>query len=95
MTTPEQPHEPPAGLRIAYVPGVTLTKWRRIWAERFPEDELTIREVTEKDQRAVLIEDVADIVADLEKGFEAVRSLPAVPSAPSAATPASTDESAA
>ena len=44
---------------------------------------------------SVGIEDVADIVADLEKGFEAVRSLPAVPSAPSAATPASTDESAA
>ncbi|NCD18797.1 MAG: bifunctional o-acetylhomoserine/o-acetylserine sulfhydrylase [Actinobacteria bacterium] len=39
---------------------------------------------------SVGIEDVADILADLAKGFEAVRSLPAVPSAPSAATPAET-----
>ena len=61
MTTPEQPHEPPAGLRIAYVPGVTLTKWRRIWAERFPGHELTILEVTEKNQRDVLVEDLADM----------------------------------
>lgn len=77
MTTPEQPHEPPAGLRIAYVSGVTLTKWRRIWAERFPEDELTILEVTEKDQRAVLIEDVADMCfVRLPIGREDLHAIP-------------------
>lgn len=35
---------PPAGLSVGYVPGVTLAKWRRVWAERYREP-LTVTEV--------------------------------------------------
>ena len=47
---------PPArsGLRIGFVPGVTLTKWRTIWRERFPRVPLDVIEVPEADQRRVL-----------------------------------------
>lgn len=41
-------------LRIGFVPGVTLTKWRRIWAERFPGVPLEVVEVAAADQRRVL-----------------------------------------
>ncbi len=58
MPNPEPTHdggEPTAsGLRIGYVPGVTLTKWRRIWAERFPRVPLDVVEVPRAEQRAVL-----------------------------------------
>ena len=37
-------------LTIGFVPGVTLTKWRRIWAERYPRHRL---EVVEIEQTAV------------------------------------------
>ncbi len=46
---------------MAFVPGVTLTKWRRIWAERFPRVPLEVVEVTEAGQRAVLDDGVADM----------------------------------
>lgn len=42
------------GLRIGFVPGVTLTKWRRIWGERYPRTPLEVVEVAEDEQRAVL-----------------------------------------
>ncbi|MFD0866616.1 LysR substrate-binding domain-containing protein, partial [Tessaracoccus lubricantis] len=42
------------GLRIGFVPGVTLTKWRRIWAERFRAP-LEVVDVTEADQRRALV----------------------------------------
>lgn len=42
------------GLRIGYVPGVTLTKWRRIWGERFRET-LEVVDVTEADQRRAVV----------------------------------------
>lgn len=48
------PDGPPAGyerLRIGYVPGVTLTKWRRVWQERRPRDPLEIVAVSEAQQR--------------------------------------------
>lgn len=41
---------------IAYVPGVTLSKWARIWAERVPEVPLRLLGVTEPEQTAVLHE---------------------------------------
>jgi len=44
----------PAGLRVGFVPGVTLTKWRRIWADRFHKVPLHVVEVTQADQRATL-----------------------------------------
>lgn len=36
------------------MPGVTLTKWRRVWAERLPRTPLTVVEVAEADQRSAL-----------------------------------------
>ena len=50
MTTPA--HLP---LRVGYVPGVILTKWRRIWEERFPDTPLAITPVTEPDARGALL----------------------------------------
>lgn len=38
------------------MPGVTLTKWRRVWGERNPRNTLEVVEVTESDQRRLLIE---------------------------------------
>lgn len=43
-----------AALRVGHVPGVTLTKWRRVWAERLPDTPLEVVEVTQADQRAAL-----------------------------------------
>ena len=59
MTTPQAPG--PRGLRIGFVPGVTLTKWRRIWAERFPRVPLEVTEVAEADQRRALDDGVVDM----------------------------------
>ncbi len=44
-------------LRVGHVPGVTLTKWRRVWAERLPDVPLEVVEVTQADQRAALSDD--------------------------------------
>lgn len=52
MTTPTQPER--TGLRIGFVPGVTLTKWRRIWDERFRRVPLEVTEVGEAEQRHAL-----------------------------------------
>lgn len=41
-------------LAIAFVPGVTLTKWTRVWAERRPDLPLTVTETSEAEQVAVL-----------------------------------------
>ncbi len=41
------------GLRIGAVPGVTLTKWRRVWAERF-DVPLSVRDVPDDEQLAGL-----------------------------------------
>lgn len=53
MSKPEQPAAR-AALRVGFVPGVTLTKWRGIWRERFPRTPLIVVEVAEHDQRRVL-----------------------------------------
>lgn len=52
MTTPSQPGR--THLRIGFVPGVTLTKWRRIWQERFRNVPLEVVEVAEAEQRRAL-----------------------------------------
>lgn len=44
---------PVPGLRIGHVRGVTLTRWRRVWAERFVAP-LHVREVSDADQLAGL-----------------------------------------
>lgn len=41
-------------LRVGFVPGVTLRKWRSIWDERFRRVALEVVEVAETDQRRVL-----------------------------------------
>lgn len=48
-------------LRVGFVPGVTLTKWRRIWADRFPRLGLDVVEVNESDQHGALIEEAVDL----------------------------------
>lgn len=53
--------EPAAALRIGFVRGVTLTKWRRIWAERYPRVPLDTVEVAEADQRRVLVDGALDM----------------------------------
>lgn len=42
------------GLQVGFVPGVTLTKWRTTWKERFPRVPLEVVEVRATDQRSVL-----------------------------------------
>ena len=48
-------------LRVGFVPGVTLTKWRRIWAERFPRLVLDVVEVPEAGQQAALLGETVDL----------------------------------
>jgi len=47
--------------RIAFVPGVTLAKWTRIWAERRPDVPLEVTMIGEGEQVAVLREGLADV----------------------------------
>lgn len=46
---------------MGFVPGVTLTKWRGVWAERFPRQPLEVVEVDQHDQRRVLDDGDADL----------------------------------
>lgn len=50
-----------AGLRVGFVPGVTLTKWRTMWAQRFPRRPLDVVEVAVDDQRRVLEGGATDV----------------------------------
>lgn len=57
-TTPVAPRP---RLRVGHVPGVTLTKWRTIWGDRFPRTRLEIVEVEQARQRQVLVDDEVDV----------------------------------
>ncbi|WP_067808740.1 LysR family transcriptional regulator [Nocardia beijingensis] len=46
--------EVPAALRVGFVPGVTVSKWTRIWAERFPDVPLEVSALAQADQEAAL-----------------------------------------
>ena len=59
MTTPRDLG--PGTLRVGIVPGVTVTKWRRIWEDRFPRTPLSVVEVTEAEQRRSLLGDIVDM----------------------------------
>lgn len=48
-------------LRVGFVPGVTLTRWRRTWAERYPRLGLDVVEVEQADQRAALTDERVDM----------------------------------
>jgi DNA-binding transcriptional LysR family regulator len=59
MSTPPGPERP--SLRVGKVPGVTVSKWYGIWAERFPRVRLIVTDVDEKDQRRVLTGGEVDV----------------------------------
>lgn len=59
MTTSSRPDV--AGLRVGFVPGVTLTKWRRIWEERFRRVPLAVLEIEQADQRRALLDGDVDL----------------------------------
>lgn len=48
-------------LRIAFVPGVTITKWTRTWAERHPSRPLEILPISEQEQLTVIAEGRVDV----------------------------------
>ncbi len=48
-------------LRVGFVPGVTLRKWRTIWQERFRHVTLEVAEVGEAEQRRILDDDAVDL----------------------------------
>jgi DNA-binding transcriptional LysR family regulator len=52
--------EVPPSFRLAYVPGVTPSKWVRIWNERFPDVPLTLHSVTAAEAPGVLRDGEAD-----------------------------------
>lgn len=56
----EQPVERTV-LRVGFVPGVTLRKWRTIWDERFRRVTLEVSEVPPSEQRRVLDDGEADL----------------------------------
>lgn len=49
------------GLRVGFVPGVTVTKWRRIWADRFRRIDLVVVEVAQSAQRGALADGRVDM----------------------------------
>ncbi len=52
---------PVPALRIGFVPGVTVTKWTRIWVDRFPGTPLTVEVIEEPDQLTALREGRVDM----------------------------------
>jgi DNA-binding transcriptional LysR family regulator len=50
-----------APFRIGFMPGVTTTKWTRIWAERHPDISLEVFATGADDQLAVLHDNRADV----------------------------------
>ncbi|WP_159838806.1 LysR family transcriptional regulator [Nocardia sp. CY41] len=46
--------EAAAVLRVGFVPGVTVSKWTRIWAERFPDTPLEVSALAQAEQEAAL-----------------------------------------
>ncbi|MET8422649.1 LysR family transcriptional regulator [Nocardia sp. NPDC004860] len=59
-----EPEPAPAAadrLRVGFVPGVTVTKWERIWRERFPEVALELTPIPMKEQEQALRTDAVDM----------------------------------
>ena len=50
-----------AALSVAFVPGVTVTKWTRIWAERHPETPLIILPTDQPQQVSVVLDGTAQL----------------------------------
>ncbi|MFI5782996.1 LysR family substrate-binding domain-containing protein [Nocardia sp. NPDC051570] len=51
----------PDALRVGYVPGVVVTRWGRVWAERFPDSPLDLIGVPQAEQEAALREGRVDM----------------------------------
>ncbi|WP_069161811.1 LysR family transcriptional regulator [Nocardia altamirensis] len=56
---PEPSAEP--GLRVGFVPGVTVSKWTRIWAERFPDIPLEVVGVPMAEQETAVRAGLVDL----------------------------------
>lgn len=64
-------------LRIGKVPGVTLTKWERIWRERFPGVDLAVEEITVDQQRGRVVDGSLDLCfARLPIGRDGLHAIP-------------------
>ncbi|MFC9896120.1 LysR family transcriptional regulator [Nocardia sp. NPDC127579] len=57
----EQVSATPVALRVGFVPGVTVSKWTRIWAERFPQTALEVVALAAADQLSALREGRVDM----------------------------------
>lgn len=76
-----RPH--PSGLRVGHVPGVTVTKWRRVWADRMRRVPLEVVEVAQAEQREVLDAGLVDMcfvrLPVAGKGLHSIRLYDEVP----------------
>ncbi|WP_194814539.1 LysR family transcriptional regulator [Nocardia sp. XZ_19_385] len=57
----EQTSDAPGALRVGFVPGVTVSKWTRIWSERFPDTPLQVVALTAADPLPALQEGRVDM----------------------------------
>jgi len=53
--------EPNPGLRVGFVPGVTVSKWERIWGQRFPDTPLETVPIPQAEQLAALSAGLVDM----------------------------------
>lgn len=53
--------EPNPGLRVGVVPGVTVSKWERIWGQRFPDTPLETVPIPQAEQLAALHSGLVDM----------------------------------
>ncbi|MFC4126582.1 LysR family transcriptional regulator [Nocardia rhizosphaerae] len=53
--------EAPASLRVGFVPGVTVTKWARVWDERLPDHPLEVVGIAQAEQVAALRDGRVDL----------------------------------
>ncbi|MEV7371518.1 LysR family substrate-binding domain-containing protein [Streptomyces sp. NPDC090301] len=58
--SPSFPSSSPSSFRLAYVPGVTPSKWVRVWNERLPDVPLTLLALTPAEAFGALREGAAD-----------------------------------
>ncbi|MFD4431009.1 LysR family transcriptional regulator [Nocardia sp. NPDC058497] len=73
----EQKPEAPASLRVGFVPGVTVSKWARIWGDRLPEHPLEVVGVAQGEQESALREGRIDLCfVRLPIGRTAMNAIP-------------------
>lgn len=57
----EQKPTAAASLRVGFVPGVTVTKWARVWGERLPDHPLEVVGIAQSEQESVVREGRVDL----------------------------------